>query len=84
MHEEFGRLKIEHIMYLAVMCDLLEERYGEVYVEMCASVQEDIVLCCSDVSPRMAIECLVKKFETPTLSLKTLLIAGMQQPPKDM
>lgn len=84
MHEEFGRLRIEQIMYLAVLCDLLEEQYGETFVAMCQSVQTDIVLVCSDVPPRVAIECLVKKFETPTVSLKELLIAGMQQSQKDL
>jgi len=84
MTEEFGRLRIEQIMYLAILCDLLEEQYGEVFVQMCQEVQADIILICSDVPPRVAIECLIKKFETPTLSLKTLLIASMQQPQADV
>lgn len=84
MTEEFGRLRIEQILYLAIMFELIEERFGNMFVAMCEDVQSDIVLICSDVPPRVAIESLVKKFETPTLSLKTLLIAGMQQPQKDL
>lgn len=84
MGEELGRLKIEQVIYLAIMCELLEERFGETFVAMCQEVQSEIVLLCSDVPLHLALDCVAKKFDDPSSSLKQRLMESMQSHKSDM
>lgn len=77
-----GYIKIEHVVYLALMYELIEERYGPVFIPMCNAVQEEVVLLCSQVPLDVAIACVNKKFEQSTYSIKQGLIAAMQLPDK--
>ena len=77
-----GKMRIEHVIYLALMDELIEERYGDKFIVMCNAVQEEVVLLCSQVPLEIAIECVSKKFKHPEFSIKKGLIAAMNLPDK--
>lgn len=77
-----GKIRIERVVYLALMDELLEERYGEPFIVMCNAVQEEVVLLCSQVPLHIAIECVNQKFENPKFSIKHGLITAMHLPDK--
>jgi hypothetical protein len=78
--EEIGRMKATHVIYLALMCELLEERYGMQFIEMCNAVQNEIILLVGHGTLEDAMQCVKRKFEDPQYSIKQGLIDAMKSP----
>lgn len=79
-----GKMRVEHVVYLALMYELMEERFGDNFTKMCSAVQEEMILLCNSVPMDVAIECVNKKFEHPEYSIKRNLIEAVILPDKKL
>lgn len=77
MANQVPQLKVTEIVYVVLMCELMEERYGAQFTDMCAAVQDEMVMLVGDGELGFMIECVRKKFDDPTFSMKNALIEAM-------
>jgi len=74
---QYPAFKVTEIIYITLMCELIEERYGAQFAEMCAAVQNEIIMLVGGGELGFMMQCVRKKFDDPTFSIKKALIEEM-------
>lgn len=76
--EEIGRMNIAPMVYMVLLCELLEEKYGNEFIKMTSSVQEEMIMLVGNDFQHAAI-LVARKLNDPTFSMKGELMKKMSQ-----
>lgn len=85
MHENLkpiGQMRVDRMVFLVLLYELLEAKYGDVFIEMANSLQHDVMLFCENVPLELAVECMTKKLQHEDYSMRDGLMSAMEKPEK--